>query len=178
MRWLVTLLVLVGCEKAAPKPDDKVMSRDGSVVPVAIDAVPAELDARTVVIDAVEELDKPDVPACPIKACDDGDDCKSTPCRCEDGTSVNMRFCQDGCCAPEEEACTHACTKHDGPKGTWNEARDGRKTGRACRRDDECASKICKQGYCSRKCTSFGDCPPFWDCAEGRSAFDKLCTKK
>jgi hypothetical protein len=108
MSWWMTLLVLVGCEKGAPKVDDKV-ARDGAVVPVALDAVVVDVDAQTVAIDAVEELDKPDVPACAIKGCERGEDCKRFPCRCEDGTTVNMRFCQDGCCAPEKETCAHAC---------------------------------------------------------------------
>jgi hypothetical protein len=105
MRWLVTLLVLAGCGKSAPKVDDKV-ARDSAVVPVELDA--AQVDAQ-MVIDAVEEIDKPDRPRCAIKACERGEDCKIIPCRCDDGTTVSMGVCQDGCCASEKDTCEGAC---------------------------------------------------------------------
>lgn len=111
-------------------------------------------------------------------ACKEPDDCPSIACSCEDGSIVNSRFCRNHCCAPKEDTCSDTCAKHDGPKGTWNEARDGKKTGAGCATDSSCASKVCLHGYCSKKCTSFGDCPPFWDCAESGNPFDKFCQKK
>ncbi|MBA3459983.1 MAG: hypothetical protein H0T46_08475 [Deltaproteobacteria bacterium] len=140
--------------------------------PVAVDSV----------IDAVLAPD-PDPPDEPIStclaSCDKAEDCNSIPCACEDGTIVNTRRCHNSCCVEQDEACSSSCEKHDGRRGTWDASREGGKgTGKSCSGDAACASKICVRGYCTRKCTSFGDCPPFWECVEGASAFDKICRKK
>jgi hypothetical protein len=115
----------------------------------------------------------PDAATC-TATCTAAEDCKTLVCPCEDGTIVNERDCNDNCCVPAPEACSDACLKHDGPKGSWNAAREGGKqTGKSCGGDDECGSKICVRGYCSRSCTSFGDCPPFWDCNDSHICIHK-----
>jgi hypothetical protein len=115
----------------------------------------------------------PDAATC-TATCNAAADCKTIPCSCEDETIVNERDCNNNCCLPELEACSDACVKHDGPKGSWNAAREGGKqTGKGCRNDDDCGSKICVRGYCSRTCTSFGDCPPFWDCNDSHMCVHK-----
>jgi hypothetical protein len=109
--------------------------------------------------------------------CKHGDECPSRPCHCEDSTTVSMRFCQDGCCAPEEDTCSKACASHDGPAGSWNAARDGNKTGAPCANDHACASGVCLHGACTKKCATFGDCPPFWSCSPGMNGFESYCRK-
>jgi hypothetical protein len=99
--------------------------------------------------------------------CRGADDCPNIVCRCEDGKSINARQCNNGECVGELATCTDVCDKHDGRKGTWDDG-NGKKTGARCRADAECASTQCFEGYCTRSCSSFGDCPPFWDCEDRR----------
>jgi hypothetical protein len=109
--------------------------------------------------------------------CSKGEDCASAACPCEDGTVVSTRSCVNGCCARATETCPSACQKHDGPSGTWNASRDGTKTGGVCASDRACASGVCLQGVCSKRCTSFAECPPFWTCNPGTNGRDSYCRK-
>jgi hypothetical protein len=145
---LSAIAVIVSVHRREPEP------RREEPLAIRTDAAPPPVDAPIV----------PDAATC-TATCNAADDCKTIACACEDETIVNERDCNDNCCVPAPEACSDACRKHDGPKGSWNAAREGGKpTGKSCRSDGDCASKICIRGDCSRSCTSFGDCPPFWDC--------------
>lgn len=173
LRIVIAVVVVVsGCERSSSTPTQVKEDASNLPTPTPVPA-PPPIDATTIAIDAPD----PDpAPAC-AKSCNHGDDCPSIPCKCEDGTVVNTQSCSNNCCLGETDACSSSCKPHDGPAGTWNESRDGKKTGKGCRADSECGSNLCFHGVCSKTCTSFGDCPPFWDCVDGKIG-QRYCAKK
>lgn len=183
----VIAVVVIKSRKSEPEPTRTALAQAGDAAvaepsPITGDAAlapdqPTPPDPVSTPTDPVPPDDDPSATC--AERCEDPDDCKSIPCACEDGTVVNTRRCHNDCCVLKDEACSASCERHDGPRGTWDAVREGGKqTGKGCKADGDCASKICIRGYCSRKCTSFGDCPPFWECVDPTSGFDKICRRK
>ena len=70
-----------------------------------------------------------------------------------------------------------------GPGSGGGSSTGGGNVGDECQGDGDCNSNIClfksgsAFGYCSKICSSFTDCPDFWNCEEVGNASGTYCVQ-
>lgn len=132
--------------------------------------------------------------------CSSSSDCEEVQCQCADGTVVDFQGCDEvngvGTCATEETCADdpyNACEEYGGggtDGGSSGGSTDGggssgKELGSSCNLDSDCASDFCYEpdfeieGYCSKGCTDWTECPDGvdWDCVDVDDHPNTICVK-